>query len=179
MLKEIQNRKSTRSFADKPVSDEQVLDLLEAARLAPSGSNTQPWQFIVARSKEVREKLCAANHRQQWMLQAPVHIACVADICSRVCAEVPLTLDENSPQEELKQIIRDTAIAAEHIVLEAEALGLAACWTAWYTQNDIRAALGVPADKYVVGVIVVGYPDKPVAPPPKKGLDTMIHHEQW
>lgn len=179
MLKEIQTRKSARSFADRPVSDEQVLDLLEAARLAPSGSNTQPWQFVVARSEEARGKICAANHHQQWMLQAPVHIACVADIRSRVPAEVPITVDENSPQEELKQIIRDTAIAAEHIVLEAEALGLASCWTAWYTQSDMREALGVPADKYVVGVIVVGYPDKPAGSPKKKGLDTMIHHEQW
>jgi nitroreductase len=161
------------------VDDEIILQLIESARLAPSGSNTQPWHFIVIRSEETRQKLSKVSHNQSWMVTAPVHIVCIADIRSRIDGEASISLDEYSPQQELKQIIRDTSIAIEHIVLESENLGLGICWVAWFTQEEIRPVLNIPADKYVVGVLTIGYAGENPNARPRKKLEEIIHYEKW
>ena len=178
-IKQIKTRRSIRKYIDKPVEDEIILQLLESARLAPSGDNTQPWHFIVVKSELGRQKLAEVSNNQRWMLSAPVFIACVADIRSRIKGNVAISLDENSPQQELKQVIRDTSIAIEHIVLEANNLGLGTCWVAWFTQEDIRAVLNIPADKYVVSIITLGYGDESPKARPRKKLEELIHYENW
>jgi len=179
MIKEINTRRSIRKYMDKPVDDEKIQQLLESARLAPSGSNTQPWHFIVVKSDSGRQKLSEASHNQSWMLSAPVFIVCVADIRCRIDEKVDVFLDENSPQGELKQIIRDTSISIEHILLEADSLGLGTCWVAWFTQEEIRPILNIPDDKYVVGIITVGYANEAPNPRPRKKLEDIIHYENW
>lgn len=179
MLKEIENRRSVRKYKDRPVPDSALEQMLQSARLAPSGSNTQPWRFIVVRSPERRESICRVVHNQRWMFAAPVFIVCVADVRSRVGGETEIALDENSPENELKQIIRDTAIAVEHMVLEAEAQGLATCWTGWYEQREIRPILNLPEDKYVCCVLTVGYADESPAPRPRKPLEELVRYETW
>lgn len=177
-MEQINMRKSIRKYQDKPVADELILQLLESARLAPSGSNNQPWQFIVVRSVENRRKLTEVSHHQKWMLTAPVFIVCLADIRCRI-PEGEVFLTEESPQEELKQVIRDTAIAMENLLLEAHHQGLGACWVAWFRQTEIRPVLAIPADKYVCGIITVGYPDETPAPHPRKPLESLIRYETW
>ncbi|MBU5437262.1 nitroreductase family protein [Tissierella sp. MSJ-40] len=179
MLHQIEFRRSIRKYKEKPVEEEKILQLLESARLAPSGSNTQPWNFIVVKSEETREKLAKATHNQKWMMMAPVFIVCVADIRCRINDEKEINLDENSPEWELKQIIRDTAIATEHIVLEAENLGLSTCWTAWFTQNEIRPILSIPNDKFVCCVLTVGYADEEPKQRPRKKLEEIVRYEKW
>lgn len=178
-MKEIKNRRSVRSYKDTPVPDETLRQLLESARLAPSGSNTQPARYIVVKSPEMREKVMQAAHHQKWMLTAPIFIVCVADIRARIGEGTAVSLDENSPQNDLKQIIRDTAIAAEHIVLEAQAQGLGTCWIAWFEQKDIRPVLDIPEDKYVVSILTVGYPDEAPAPRSRKTLEELVRFEKW
>jgi nitroreductase len=179
MLEEIKIRRSIRKYIDKTVEDEKIVQLLESARLAPSGSNTQPWHFIVVKSKVTRQKLTEVSHNQKWMFSAPVFIVCVADIRCRISDDKPLMLDENSPQEELKQIIRDTSIAIEHIMLEACSLGLGTCWVAWFTQKEIRPILNIPSDKYVVGVITLGYAGEIPKARVRKKLKEITHYENW
>lgn len=179
MIKEIETRRSIRKYNNKLVEDEKVLQLLESARLAPSGSNTQPWHFIVVKSELTRQKLAKVAHDQKWMSTAPIHIVCVADIRARIKDDIDLVLDENSPQPELKLIIRDATIAIEHIVLEADNLGLGTCWVAWFIQDDIRQILNIPLDKYVVGIIPVGYADETPNARPRKKLEEMVHYENW
>lgn len=178
-MEEIRMRKSIRQYLNNPVEDTLILQLLESARLAPSGSNNQPWQFIVVRSAETRRKLTEVSHNQKWMLTAPVFIVCVADIRCRIPEEVPVFLTEESPQEALKQIIRDTAIATENLLLEAHHLGLGACWVAYFKQTEIRPVLNLPPDKYVCGVITVGYPAETPAPHPRKPLEQLVRYEMW
>ena len=178
-IKEIENRRSVRKYRPQEVEQEKILQLLESARLAPSGSNTQPWQFIVVRSPETKARLAAADHEQTWMLMAPVFVVCVADLRFRVEDTAGICLDEQSPDAALKQIIRDTAIAMGHILLEAEALGLSTCWTAWFRQEDIRPILHLPGDKYVCGIITVGYGDEAPAPRPRRKLKDMVRYETW
>ena len=179
MIKAVQSRQSIRKYLNRPVDDSIVLSLLESARFAPSGSNTQPWHFIIIRDESVKHELAKASHNQQWMMSAPVFIACVADIRSRIVPGVDVELDENSPQSELKQIIRDTSIAIEHIVLEATDIGLGTCWVAWFVQNEIRPILGLLKDKYLVSILTVGYPAEKPQPRKRKALAEIVHYERW
>ena len=179
MLKQIENRRSIRKYQNKKVETEKIIQLLESARHAPSGSNTQPWTFIIVESEETKEKLMTADNNQKWMMTAPVFIVCVADIRCRIDKDSDIWLDENSPEPELKQIIRDTAIAIEHILLEAECLGLATCWTAWFEQEDIRPILNIPADKYVCGIITIGYGEETPNQRPRKKIEEIVRYEKW
>ena len=179
MTEAITLRRSIRKYTDREVETEKIEQMLESARLAPSGSNTQPWHFIVVKEESTRRKLAQASHQQQWMLSAPLFIVCVADVRCRIKEEIPLILDERSPEEEVKQIIRDTAIATEHILLEATGLGLGTCWVAWFTQEEIRPILNIPADKYVAGIITAGYAAETPAARPRKKLEEFIHYEHW
>lgn len=179
MMKEIAMRRSIRKYKADPVSDDDIRQLLESACLAPSGSNTQPWHFIVVRDSEIKAQLAAASHQQQWMLAAPVFIVCVADIRSRIKTDQPLFVDENTPDEELKQIIRDTSIAVTHILLAATELALGTCWVAWFTQETIRPILNIPEDKYVVGILPLGYAAEDPSPRPRKNIEDVLHYDLW
>jgi nitroreductase len=179
MINEIRTRRSIRKYTEQPVGGEIVMQLLESARLAPSGSNTQPWHFIVVRSESMRQQLAKVAHSQKWMAEAPVHIVCVADVRCRISDSEPVSLDETSPLVETKQIIRDMSIAVEHIVLEAESLGLGTCWIAWFEQKDIRPVLNIPSDKYVLCILTVGYPGEKPAARPRKKLEDIVHYESW
>ena len=179
MIKEIRTRKSIRKYNDKLVTDEKIMQLIESARLAPSGSNTQPWNFIIVKSKDLREKIAVADGNQMWMKSAPVFIVCVADIQCRIKNEEGISLTEESCLPELKQIIRDTAICIEHILLEAENIGLSSCWTAYFVQDDIRPILDIPKDKYVVGIVTIGYSDDTGRASDRRSLASMIRYEKW
>jgi nitroreductase len=179
VLRSIVDRHSIRRYTAEPVTDAVVESLIEAARLAPSGSNTQPWHFIVVRSEKQRRAIAEVCGRQGWMVAAPVHVVCVGDIGCRVKDYAGPPLEEDSSLPELKRVIRDTAIAAEHLVLEATAQGLGTCWVGLFAQEEIRPVLGIPDDKYVLAVIAVGYPAESPSPRPRRPRDDMVRSERW
>lgn len=179
MLETMAKRRSVRKFTARDVEDEAILRLMESARLAPSGHNTQPWRFIVVRSGETKKALAKVSHGQTWMEKAPVFIVCVGDMRCRIKDDPDLTVNETSPHFELKQVIRDTAIAVEHVVLGAEAMGLATCWVAWFEQDDVRPILGIPADKFVVAILPLGYPAEAPSARPRKRLEEIVMYERW
>lgn len=179
ILSLIQSRRSIRKYKAKPVEDEKIKIMLESARLAPSGGNTQPWNFIIVRSDKKKEQLVKASHNQKWMLQAPVFIVCVADARMRLKNQNEIVFDEDSPESELKKIIRDTTISVEHLVLQAVSIGFSTCWVAYFKQKDIRPLLNIPSDKYVISIVVVGYGDENPPPRPRKPLKEMVHFETW
>jgi len=189
IIQPIRTRRSIRKYKNTPVENEKIELMLESARLAPSGGNSQPWNFIIVKSEETRRKITEACHNQRWMKQAPVFIVAVADISVRlkrirerdpgITDTSHLDLHETSPHPELKMIIRDTAIAIEHLVLQAGALGLGTCWIAWFRQESIRPILNIPKDKYVVAVVCVGYADQSPISPPRKPLKQLVRYERW
>ncbi len=178
MIKPIELRRSVRKYLDKPIADEIILKLMESARMAPSANNSQPWHFIIIRDRDKREQIVRVANNQEWMLTAPIILACVADIRVRLGTE-EMNIDEESPQYAVKEIIRDTSIAIEHLVLEATNQGLGTCWVAWFKQNEIRPVLSIPNDKYLVSLITVGYPDEEPKAKSRKEIKEIIHYDKW
>lgn len=173
-----EKRRSIRKYTGQPVSEDVLRQLLEAARLAPSGNHTQPWYFIAVTQDETKRRIVQADHNQQWMLGAPLFLVCVADASVRL-PDKNLELDEESPQKGLKLVLRDTAIATEHIALKAAELGLGTCWTGYFAQKDIREILGIPQDKYVVAVLTVGYPAEEPAYKARRPVEDLLMRERW
>ena len=124
VLDVIRNRRSVRSYADKPVERDKIQRLLEAARLAPSASNRQEWKFVVVREPETRRKLMEAAYGQKFVGQAPVVIAaCAAEhdhvmACGHPCFAI------------------DVAIAIDHMTLAARALGLGTWQGIYFCEFD-------------------------------------------
>jgi len=146
----VKNRYSTRAYQDRPVEEEKIFQVIEAARLAPSASNRQEWRFIVVRDLEKRQALGDIAHKQAFIGQAPVVIAACAATddhmmsCGQPCYPI------------------DVAIALEHISLAAVALGLGTCWIGAFDEAPAKKLLGVPADVRIVQLMPLGYPaDKP------------------
>lgn len=179
VLQEIIDRRSIRKYKDTEVTRDEIMTLLEAARLAPSGSNQQAWDFIVVTDKTTQEKIVQADHNQKWMLTAPVMIACIVDVKKRNGEEHPAFVDENVESFTLKKGIRDCSLAIENIMLQATHMGLGTCYTGWYEQKDMREALNLPEDLYVAGVLTVGVPDEEPAMRPRRELEDIVHFERW
>ncbi|ERI91010.1 nitroreductase family protein [Clostridiales bacterium oral taxon 876 str. F0540] len=179
MIKEIEIRRSIRKYIDKQVENEKITEVLEGGRLAPSGNNTQPWHYIIVKSTEMRKRISEISNNQKWMMTAPVFIVCTADVRCRIKGDGDIYLDEDSSQDEVKRIIRDTSISVGYMLLQASNLGLGTCWVGDFVQSDIRSALNIPSDKYVVGVITIGYPDEAPKARPRKKLEDIVHYECW
>ena len=142
----IKSRYSVRSYLNKPVEQEKLDRILDAARLAPSGSNRQPWKFVVVRDAETRKKLVPACSNQEFVGQAPVVIAGVGLMPDRI-------MSCGVPGDPV-----DVAIALEHVALAATAEGLGTCWIGSFHQDQVRRVLDVPANAKVVEVMTLGYP---------------------
>jgi nitroreductase len=178
-MREIEERRSVRKYKNVPVEEKKVEAVLQSARLAPSGSNRQPWQFILVSDPDLRRALTEASNNQSWMMGAPVFIACIADIRARLEGGGDLYLDENSPDWELKRVIRDTAVAIGYLMLEATHQGLGTCWIGMFSQKEIRPILDIPEDKFVLGIVTLGYADESPPARARKDLSQMVHKERW
>ncbi len=146
LLNCIKERFSVRKFLDKPVEQEKVNILLEAARLAPSASNKQSWHFVVIKDKEKRRQLTDICKGQKFVTEAPITIA----IC---CTNLDyiMTCGQTAP-------IIDAAIAGEHIVLQAVELGLGSCWIGAFYHDKMAELINLPEDYQIVGLLPIGYP---------------------
>ena len=167
-LKEaIKQRRSVRDYKDIPVPEDKLLKVLEAARLAPSGSNRQPWKFVVVKDSKTRQKLAKAAMEQTWIATAPVVIAAVATMpdLMMIC-EVP-----DYPV--------DLAIAVDHITLAAVDEGLGTCWIGAFSQEDARLALQVPKHCRIVALLPLGYPNQQGRPKTRKPMDEIICYETY
>ncbi len=177
-----QGRRSVRRYTPEPVARAALDRILEAGRIAPSGNNSQPWHFIVARDAGVRQRLAEVSGKQLWMLEAPVIVAVVADLTAKLRAgqeERLIRADDPEHMTALAKCVRDATIAADHMVLAAADEGLGSCWVALFEQPEIRAALGVPEHCYVVTLITIGHPAEEPAAKPRRLLEEIVFHEQF
>jgi nitroreductase len=155
VLEAIEKRMSIRKFLDKEVEDEKIKQLIEAARMAPSGNNSQPWHFYVVKKGEVTEKLKQADiFHQKLVYDAPVIIACSTDV-GAYKKHVDGWDDSNE-----KRAIRDLSIASGFITLMATELGLGSCFIGWLKKEEIKKVLNIPEQYMVPYVILIGYADE-------------------
>ena len=153
----IAGRVSCRAYKSDPVPQAQVLQILEAARLAPSACNQQPWRFAVVRDSALRQRIVEKGFlpgiKMTWAKTAPVHVVVGMEtsfLTHRLAASVS---GVDYPWV-------DIGIAGEHLVLAATDLGLGTCWIGWIKPRAIAQMVGWPRSVKPVVVITVGYPSE-------------------
>lgn len=165
----IKARRSVRRFRSDPISQETLEKLLEAARLAPSAGNVQPWIFYVVRSKQVQERLADAALGQTWMLSAPAIVV--------VCADLSRAQNSYGRRGVELYALQDTAAAVENLLLAAVAEGLAGCWVGAFREEVAAAALEIDRKQLrPLALVPLGYADETPRTPPKRAAeDTVIY----
>ena len=158
LLELLKQRKSVRNFLNRPVEREKILMCLEAARVAPSACNSQPWKFIIVDDRELKNKLCRKAFGGIYSINsfckmAPVIVVVVSEK-SKFLARI------GGMFRGTKYYLIDIGIAGEHFVLQAEDLGLGTCWIGWFNESAVKSLLNVPRNKKVDILIALGYYDK-------------------
>jgi len=164
----IATRKSVRAYSARPIEDEKLTAVLDAARLAPSASNRQEWRFVIVRDSQTRKKIAEAADGQTFVGEAPAIIVTCADtdghvmMCGQLCYPINL------------------ATALAHIMLAAVELELGTCWIGRFNEKRVKEILGIPEKIRVVCVMPIGYPVDP-SPVGKKRLTlgAIVKHERW
>ena len=167
LLALVRSRYAVRSYQTRPVEQDKLDRILEAVRLAPSGSNRQPWKFVVVHDADVRHRLVAACADQQFIAQAPVVVAGVGLTPDRV-------MSCGVPGDPV-----DVAIALEHLALAAAAEGLGTCWIGAFHQDQVREVLGIPESVKVIGVMTIGYPADSPRPKNRKPIGRIVCYDRW
>ena len=163
LLDLLKHRKSIRNFLDIPIAREKIMMCLEAARLAPSACNSQPWKFIVVDERPLKVKLGEAAFGGIYAMNyfaktAPVIVAVVSEK-SKFSARI------GGMFRGTKYYLIDIGAAIEHFVLQAEELGLGTCWIGWFDERAVKSVLGVPQRKKIDILIALGYYDREKTPP--------------
>lgn len=170
----IARRTSCRAYKPDLVPDDLVRKILEAARLAPSACNKQPWRFAVVRDEAVRRRIVEDGFlpgiKMPWAIDAPVHVV--------------IGMEREFTTHKLATLFSgvdypwvDIGIAGEHLVLAAAELGLGTCWIGWIKPKALAKIVGWPRSIKPAVVITVGWPDEEKAGLPpvmrRKPLDEM------
>ncbi len=165
----IKARTSIRKYKDRGIEDDKLNRVLDAARLAPSGKNGQPWTYIVVTDPDIRKKLVPACKGQQFVGEAPVVIVACGD--------------ESSAYQKMggywNSLPVDIGISLEHLMLAATAEGLGTCWIGAFLEEDVKSILDIPEDIKVVAITPLGYPDREISPTPRKELREILMRNKW
>jgi len=158
-LEAIRKRRSVRKYTGEPIPREDLKKIVDAGRLAATGNNQQPWDFIVVTDREMIERLKVAV---EWMEKAAAIIAVVMDPSSRWWVE-------------------DGSAAVENMLIASTALGYGSCWLEGYTlprEEEFKELLGVPKEKRLLTLIPIGVPvEWPTIK--KKPLEEVLHWERY
>lgn len=150
-----EKRQSDRKYTDRPVEREKIERCLEAARIAPSASNSQPWSFVVVDEPGLKAKVAAKTigplkSFNNFVPQAPVIVAIVM--------EKPKVITEVGGRIKKKEYpLMDIGIAAEHFCLQAAEEGLGSCMLGWFDEKSVKTLLNVPEKKSMPLLITLGY----------------------
>lgn len=151
----LKERQSVRAYTDKPVEDWKVDLLIEAVRLAPSASNSQPWRLIIVREPEKKNAVASACYStlvsfNSFAPQAPL-IAVLTIERARVVTQIGAALKKRDFP------LIDIGIAASHFCLQATELGLGTCMIGWFDEPRVREVLAIPESTRIGLLITLGY----------------------
>ena len=158
-LEAIRRRRSVREYTGDPIPREDLETIVDAGRLAATGNNKQPWDFVVVTEREMIDKLKVAS---RWMEKAGAIIAVVMDPSSRWWLE-------------------DGSAAVENMLIASTALGYGSCWLEGYTlprEEEFKALLGIPEEKRLLTLVPIGVPAESPTPR-KKTMEEVLHWERY
>jgi nitroreductase len=161
-IEALRSRRSVRKYSDRSVPDDLINKIADCGRLAATGLNEQPWEFIVIRDQAMRDNLKEICDYGKFINKAPV---CIVVFC-RDC----------------KYYLEDGSAATQNILVAATALGLGSCWVAGdkkpYAER-IRNLLGVPGGHKLISLVSIGYSTAASARIKKRSLDEVMHKEKF
>ncbi len=163
----VHKRYSVRTYKPDPVEEDKLNQILEAARLAPTACNNQPFQFIVIHTVGRQAELRRIYNRE-WIVQAPL------DICA---VGIPAQNWVRRDGKNYNDV--DVAIAMDHLVLQATDLGLGTCWIAAFDPAAAREILGLPDGAEPIAFTPLGYPAGEPRPKARKPLAELVRYERW
>ena len=174
----IKTRESIRDYSDKKVEDEKINYVLECARLAPSWTNKQCWQFIVIKDKKIIKDLSKTSIINPWLKYAPVVIVACGDP------------KQSGSRNNIEYYTVDVSIALQNLVLAATDKGLGTCWIGGFNEKKIKDILEIPKNIKVVALTPLGYPSEKksyvgkiikviIRSKKSKSLDKIVHINKW
>jgi nitroreductase len=157
----LKTRRSVRSYTNDPIDRAVIEDIVDCGRLAATGMNLQPWEFVVVTDPAMRRKIADITEYGKFIADVPVCIAVISEKC--------------------KYFIEDCSAATQNLLLAAHAHGLASCWVAGDKKPycaEIAAILGVPETHTLVSLVAIGHP-KAIPEPQKRPLSETLHWERF
>ncbi len=165
--KAIQTRRSIRAYESREVEEDKLERVLESGRLSPSAGNRQERRFVIVKDAKTRKALSEAAKNQSFVAEAPVVIAA----CS---VESDYIMACGQPAYSI-----DTAIAVDHMTLQAVEEGLGTCWIGAFDEKKVKEILNIPGSVRVVQLLTLGYPSAIPRPTWRKSLDEIVMREKW
>lgn len=174
----VKKRRSVRRFLDKAVEREKIFSCIEAARLAPSAQNVQPWKFLVIDDPETKKRFSndvfsGIYSPSKFAAQAPVlilQLACLDVITNVIGKQI----------QNIHFYLIDSGIAGEHIVLQATALELGTCWIGWFNIKKARKFFNIPKKYKIVNLFALGYFEKrPPKEKKRKSLEEIVSFNRF
>lgn len=173
----VQARQSDRAYLDKPVETDKLERILEAARLAPSACNAQPWKFIVVTDAEKRmqiadataSKLLSMNH---FTKQAPIQLVLVEENANFTSNVGGWATNKHYPHIDL-------GIIASHVTLAATDEGLGSCIIGWCDEKKVQKALEIPKNKRVMLIILLGYSSQSKREKKRKNIAEIVSYNKY
>ncbi len=166
VIEAIQKRYSCRTYQDKPVEQEKLDQIFEAARQAPSAKNLQDWRFVVVTDKKIKQQVAGCtNHQDAFGLAGAIIAAC------SVCGETMKCGQRIAPI--------DVSIALEHIALMATELGLATCWIGSFDAEKVRQVLEIPEDVAIIELMALGYPAEGRRQTTREPMKSIVCRDKW
>lgn len=156
-------RRSIRKYKPEPIAKAHLAKILEAARLAPSAGNMQPWRFVIVQDKNRKERVAEAANSQAFLKDAAAIVvaSCGPDVSEEGWCE------------------KDTMIALEHMVLAATALGYGTCWIGAFDEDELKRLLKIPKRLKVVALLSIGVPDQKPSMKSRKDFHEIFFREEW
>jgi nitroreductase len=174
----VKARQSVREYLSKEVEREKIERCLEAARLAPSANNSQPWSFIVVEDPRLKDAVAGKTFDKlisfnSFSLQAPVLVL--------IISERPSFFSRIGSAIKDKQFsLIDIGITAEHFCLQAAEEGLGTCMLGWFNEKGVKTLLNIPPSKRVELIITVGYPiSDEIQPKDRKEIDQIRSYNSY
>ena len=171
----INKRQSVRKYKNEPVPAEVIAACIEAARLAPSACNAQPWKFVVVDDESLKQQVGEAA-ASLGMNKFCLHVPCLV----AVVLEKPNIMSAiGSVLKGKEYTLIDIGIAAEHFCLQAAELGLGTCMIGWFDEKKVQQLLGVPKNKRIPLLITIGYSDDPPRLKARKTADQICSRNRY